>query len=108
MAAIEIPRFRGDTKDLVLKLKKDGEIFPLDGSSAILSVSKEKAPELADYVFQSIASIDVAEGSLTFTFSDEDVNVVGKHYYDVQLTDAAGKISTILKGPMPFEQDITK
>ena len=109
MATTTINRFRGDTKDLVLFLTdKDDEIFDITGATATFSVSEDKDPSTANYKFQSSATIDIAAGSLTFEFTDIQVDLVGNFFYDVQLLDVAGKKSTILKGKIKFEQDITK
>jgi len=108
VARTDINRFRGDTKDLVLKLTQDKQVFDLTGFSAVLSVSSDENPTTADYELQSNAVANVAEGSLAFPFAAADVDLVGDYYYDIQLTDSAGKISTIRKGKMLFSQDITK
>lgn len=103
-----IKRKRGDTKDLKLTLTQDGVIYPLTGCTALLSVNSKKEPTTNDYLFQSIAAIDIPTGVLTFPFTDEDVNHVGDFYYDVQITDGSGKKSTILEGKWTLKQDITK
>ncbi|MDA3807264.1 MAG: BppU family phage baseplate upper protein [Thiomicrorhabdus sp.] len=106
---LDFTRARGDTKDLVLKCTDDaGTIVPLTACTAVMSVSAEKAPTGNTYVFQSIAAVDEAGGILTFPFIEEEMDVLGKTYYDVQVTDADSKISTILKGVLTFVQDITK
>jgi len=108
MARTDINRFRGDTKDLVLKLTQDKQVFDLTGFSAVLSVSSDENPATADYEFQSNAVVNATDGSLVFPFVAGGVDLVGDFYYDIQLTDGAGKISTIRKGKMVFSQDISK
>ena len=48
MARTDINRYRGDTKDLVLKLIQNKEIFPLTDFSAKLSVNAEENPPTGD------------------------------------------------------------
>ena len=108
MARTDITRYRGDTKDLVFKLTQNKEIFPLTGCSAKLSVSSEENPTTAPDQFTSVATINAAEGKLEFPMPPADVDLVGNYYYDVQLTDGDSKISTIRKGKLTFNQDITK
>ena len=108
MARTDINRYRGDTKDLVLKLTQNKRVFDLAGFSAVLSVINEENPTSGSYEFQSNAVADEVAGTLTFPFISSDVDLVGDFYYDIQLTDGAGKISTIRKGRMVFTQDITK
>ena len=108
MARTDINRYRGDTKDLVLKLTQDKQVFDLTGFSAVMGVNSEENPTEDNCVFQSTAAVDVTLGTLTFPFAAGDVDRIGEFYYDVQLTDGAGKISTIRKGKFIFAQDITK
>jgi len=108
MARTDINRFRGDTKDLVLKLTQNKQVFDLTGFSAVLGVNSEENPIEDNCAFKTIASVDAAAGTLTFPFSVEDADRVGDFYYDIQMTDGAGKISTIRKGKVVFVQDITK
>ena len=108
MARTDINRYRGDTKDLVLKLTQDKAIFPLTDFSAVLGVNIEENPTEDNCVFKSTAAVDAAAGTLTFPFSVEDADRVGDFYYDIQLIDGVGKTSTIRKGKMVFAQDITK
>jgi hypothetical protein len=108
MARTDINRYRGDTKDLVMRLTQNKEVFPLTDFGAKLSVSVDENPTAGTYVLQADAVVDVAGGTLTFPFPTDKVDLLGDHYYDVQLTDGAGKTNTIRKGKMVFAQDITK
>ncbi|MFK5926942.1 MAG: BppU family phage baseplate upper protein [Desulfuromusa sp.] len=108
MARTDINRYRGDTKDLVLKLTQNKEVFPLTDFSAVLGVNSEENPTEDNCVFKSIAAVDSLAGTLTFPFTAENADRVGDYFYDVELTDGAGKISTVRKGKMAFAQDITK
>ena len=108
MARTDISRYRGDTKDLVLKLTQDKQVFDLTDFSAVLGVNVEENPTEDNCAFKSIAVVDPVPGTLAFSFAVEDVDRVGDFYYDVQLIDGAGKTSTIRKGKMVFVQDISK
>ena len=87
---------------------QDKQVFDLNGFSAVLSVSSDENPTTADYEFQWNAVVDATEDLLVFPFAIGDVDLVGDYYYDIQLTDGAGKLSTIRKGKMFFLQDISK
>ncbi len=108
MARTDINRYRGDTKNLILKLTQNKQVFDLTGFSAKLSVSAEEEPIGSVYAFQLTATIDSVNGTLTFQIAEENVDLIGDFYYDIELTDGAGKTSTIRKGKMVFAQDITK
>ena len=108
MARTDINRYRGDTKDLVLKLTQNKQVFDLTDFSAVLGVNIEENPTEDNCVFKSMATVDAATGALTFPFAVEDVDRIGDFYYDIQLTDGSGKTSTIRKGKIVFTQDITK
>ena len=108
MARTDINRYRSDTKDLVLKLTQNKEIFSLTDFSAVLSVNIEENPTEDNCAFKATATVDAATGTLTFPFAGEDIDRVGDFYYEVQLTYGAGKTNTIRRGKMVFAQDITK
>jgi hypothetical protein len=74
----------------------------------VLGVNSEENPTEDNCAFKTTAAVDAVAGTLTFPFVAEDVDRVGDFYYDVQLTDGAGKTSTIRKGKIVFVQDITK
>lgn len=105
-----IKRFRGDTRRLGATLKKDGLVLDITGCSFILTVNKKENPTELDLPeFASIGVIiDPALGQLYFPFTAEQVNLLGDFFYDIQMTDAIGELSTLVKKPITFTQDITK
>ena len=76
--------------------------------SAVLGVNVEENPTEGNCAFKATATVDSVEGTLTFPFAAEDIDLVGDFYYNIQLTDGAVKTSTIHKGKILFAQDITK
>lgn len=109
---------RGDTRPFTIALTEeqaDGTEEPLDltGSSLLLTVDPSATPtnDTAN-VFQLTATLagDPTTGIATFQVQSADwVGVAaGSYFYDVELTDSAGDILTILKGVFLIPQDITK
>ena len=106
-----ITRKRGDDYSIFLELT-DGANEPilLTGTTAILSVNSKREPVTNDYTFQIngvIYGAD-ADGIYEFPFTSVEADNVGKFYYDVELTDSAGKTRTVGEGPFIFKQDISK
>jgi len=107
-----ISRYRGDTiPDKWIIEDENGVPRDLTGCSAVLTVNRVKNPtSTATQLFQVNATVTapttgVAQFFLTSLEADQ---VPGKYYYDVQLTDADGLVSTIEKGVYRFVQDISK
>ena len=108
---IILNRKRGDTTSYFLDLVDDSK-QPLDitGASATFSVSQEREPDTASYVFQITGSIsgDPLAGQFEFPFTATEANNNGKFYFDIQYINSGGKIRTVKYGVIIFGQDITK
>jgi hypothetical protein len=60
-------------------------------------------------VFQILATLtNPAGGEATFAFTALEADLVGTYWYDIQLTDSSGKVFTLAKGRLLYQQDITK
>lgn len=123
-AECNLERRRADTKDITIRLTQttDGVTAPIDnasGYSGLLTINTVKEPDLnvspntGVQIFQS-AGVPNSPGSdalITFDFSAFDSSpevAPGSYFYDVQITDPAGKVSTPLIGKFVVKQDITK
>ena len=107
---MDITRKRGDTYPIQFQVLSNAAPMALSGESFLLTVDPEKAPTSnANNIFQLTGLIiDAPNGLIAFNPSAGDVDYVGKFYYDVQMTDGAGKIRTIVAGAFKLVQDITK
>lgn len=110
--AATITRYRGDTvADKVTVTDSAGVVVNITGFSFLLTVNKEKEPaSTSNQLFQVAGVITNAPaGMVEFSPTANQANQVpGKYYYDVQMTDGAGRIQTILFGRYVIKQDITK
>jgi len=106
-----ITRKRGDDYSIFLNLT-DGAKAPLDitGSGFVLSTSSSREPAAAAYEFQITGVISGAPtlGVVEFPFDSGKADSLGKFYYDIEMTDAGGKIRTVDDGVLIFTQDIGK
>ena len=99
-------RYRGDTKDRIYQvIGTDGTAQTITGWSAIMSFSTESEPTAASYVKQITATI---ADTTDFVFSFDGTIPIGRLFYDIQVTDAAGQKETVEKGSALFKQDIGK
>jgi hypothetical protein len=115
-----LERRRADTKDIVIRLKQDGTVIAsAAGYSGILTVNTVKepnlnvSPQIGVQIFQAngIPNSPATDGLMVFDFSlfDSSPEIPpGNYFYDVQITDPAGKVSTPLIGKFVVKQDITK
>lgn len=105
----DIERFRGDTSPLYLTLTKNNAPLNLAGCSAKMTVHKRSDPKETDFEFQKTASVaSESGGKFKFDFLEADVDLIGDFNYDMELTDAEGKKTTVKFGKLKFFQDITK
>jgi hypothetical protein len=112
----DIERRRGDTRAIQITLKSNGTAVSVVGFSALLTISTEKdPPDATTLVYQATgtpANSPATDGVIAFDFSDfasqSPQLVPGNYFYDIQITDAGGLLSTPVKGKFKIEQDITK
>jgi len=112
VATIELARRRGDTFAHVFTIT-DGAGAPIDitGHSFALTVDPSAAPADASANLFAItgAIIDAPAGKVSFAPDVAQADQTpGTYHYDVQMTDAGGRIRTIAAGKYKIVQDITK
>ena len=107
-----ITRYRGDTiADRLLVQDANGVVVNITGYSFLLTVSKDKEPASAANQLFQVAGVltNALDGKVEFSPTAEQADQTpGKYYYDVQMTNADGKIQTILFGRYTIRQDVTK
>lgn len=110
----EIIRRRGDTAPDVINVldQETGQALDITGFSYTMTLNTEKDPEAG--IGTEIASVsgtitDAANGRVEFLFSAGNADQApGCYFYDIQQTDASGRIKTIAKNKYRFYQDVTK
>ena len=119
-AECNLERRRADTKDVVIRLTQNGTVVAsAAGYTGLLTINTIKdpnlvvSPETGQQIFQSTGAPNspATDGLLVFDFSAFDSSpeiAPGNYFYDVQITDPAGKVSTPLIGKFIVKQDITK
>lgn len=108
----DITRKRGDTyaDQFTIKSETTGAAIDITGYSFLLTVDPAKTPaDATNNLFQLTGTItDGANGVVEFAPNATQADNVGSYYYDVQLTDGAGRIRTFDSGKYKFVQDVTK
>jgi hypothetical protein len=105
---MDISHTRGDTFVRNLAFKDDqGAAIDLTGSTVKFTIKTN--PGDASPVLQATAVVytpATGEGVVTFTAAQMAL-ALGNYWYDIQLTDAAGVVTTILKGGFQITFDVT-
>lgn len=104
-----ITRKRGDTYPIEILVTSDGG--PLDVSSCTfkLTVDPARAPvDDTNNIIVLTGTLVGDPGRVNFPMTDEQADHLGKYYYDIQMTDGAGLIRTLLADKFVWVQDITK
>lgn len=109
---IDLERYRGDTVPDSFTIKDStGTVVNITGYSFLMTVNSDKNPaDATNEIYQLTGSItDAPNGVVEFEPSAVQADQPpGTLYYDIQMTDASSKISTIVKGKLKYLQDITK
>jgi len=107
-----ISRYRGDTAvDRFTVTDSDGAVINITSYTFLLTVDEKKSPaNTATQVFQIAGTIvDAANGIVEFEPTTGNANQVpGTYWYDVQMIDPDGLITTLVKDQYIFVQDISK
>lgn len=107
-----ITRFRGDTAADTFFIKNSaGVIVNITGYTFKMTLNPNKAPlDALAQMYQVVGVIaDGPGGKVTFTPTALQTDVLaGKYYYDVQMIDTSGAITTIALDAYIYKEDITK
>lgn len=109
----ELCRSRGDTEPMVFTIKDgDGNVIDVSGWSFLFTVDPAPDPTTtANNLFQLTGSFvtDGTDGQVQFEPSAVEMDQTpDTYFYDLQRTDGAGKIRTLMKGSFIVLPDITK
>ena len=104
---------RGDTKPITLKFKdKDGNPVDITGATIWFTVKKSPADDDSLAVIQKeiTTHINPTGGISSFTIEHLDTNNLEliSYYYDIQLVDAGGNVTTVIYGKFKLLPDITR
>ena len=108
---MQIERKRGDTyaDEFVVTDKRTWEPANLAGCTCLLTLDSRSAPDdSSTQVYQLVATVRPTEGVIEAAPSASQADQVGTFYFDLQLTDATGKVRTIASGTYIYIQDRTK
>jgi hypothetical protein len=111
MASTDLSIYRGDDKTWNLNFT-DANGSPIDLTNSVIYFTvKKKTGDLdaSAYIAKDITSHSQATGgisAITITDTDSDI-AVGTYYYDIQLVDSVGIVTTITTGNFLVLRDIT-
>lgn len=101
---------RGDTASWTYTIKEDGQPKDITGWSYKLTVDPSSEPVDASKNLFSLAGVIAVgtDGKIKFQMSLVQADNVGKNFYELQQTDAATDVRTLLEGEYVFVQDVAK
>ena len=109
---MDIVRKRGDTypDTLVVTSRKTKNVVNLTGCTFVMTLSSTPNPvDDSTQIYQITGLVpDVLTGEVEFAPTVEQANKVGYFYFDIQMTDSFGDITTLDSGTYTYIQDITK
>ena len=105
----KVERQRGDDHDHLFQvLDGDYAAIPLTTETFRLTINSEENPtDDTNQLYTVLGSIvEASTGKISFVLTG--TLDIGNYFFDIQMTDTAGKKRTIAKGQWNIIQDITK
>ena len=100
----------GDTKDIVVTVFDElDQVVPIDGAliTFILSVNEFSAALVTKTIGAGIVITNAAGGEFTVTLDVADTEpLVGEHYFEAEVTDTGGRVSTVVLGVIDIRQNV--
>ena len=105
--------YRGDTRSITLTFTdKNSDPIDLTGATLWFTVKSAVADADADAVIQKKITdhTDPTNGISTVVISPEDTEnlPIARYFYDFQLVDPNGNVSTVLEGTFKLKYDVTR
>ena len=109
---LDIRRTKGDTYALVFTITANSAAIDITDYTFLMTADPSPSPPDDTTKIFEIVGVIVApatNGRFSFTPSPADVDqVIGTYYYDVQATDGAGLVRTLIKGKFIIEPEVTQ
>lgn len=107
-----IVRRRGDTYADEIIVKSKATKLPIDitGYSFVMTLdTRQDPPDTSTNVYTlNGVIVDAAAGRVEFAPSSLQADQLGTFFYDVQMTDGAGRKRTVILDKYVYKQDISK
>ena len=107
----ELSAYRGDDKTWNLNFTDaNGDPIDITGSTVFFTVKVNKTDKDSDAIISKDQSshVDAVNGQTTISLTNSDTDIkVGNYYYDIQLVDSLGIVTTIVVGAFKVKQDVT-
>ena len=100
----------GDSKDIVVTvLDENDQVVPITGATIvfILSVNEFSAALVTKSTGAGIVITNGPRGVFTVTLDVADTEpLIGEHYFEAELTDAGGRVSTVVLGTIDIRKNV--
>ncbi len=100
----------GDSKDIVVTvLDEQDQVVPITGASVVFILSRTEfsAALVTKTTGAGIVITDDVGGVLTVSLVPADTEpLVGTHYFEIELTDVALRVSTIVVGRIDIRKNV--
>jgi uncharacterized membrane protein YkgB len=104
---INLEIVQNDTWKQTYSVKKNSTLLDMTGMTLEITVVDEDDVEVLAISTAGMApAISIVTTSFTINKADA-ISVVGKYYYDIQLTDLTGVVSTICRGYVKVIKEYT-
>lgn len=108
----DLTRRRGDSyaDEFIIKDRDTGLAIDITGCTFVMTVDPAKEPSdaLNNLFTVSGTILDAVNGRVEFAPTATQTDHVGQFYYDIQMTDGAGRKRTVVLAKYKLTQDISK
>jgi hypothetical protein len=109
-ATLDLNITRGDTETIVVSLTQDDQTTPIDITGRTYTAQLRTSPDIAIISASFTCTVtDGSNGQVTCVLSSTDSAELkpGYYYWDLQ-ENASGVISTVLRGTVTVDADVTR
>ena len=109
-ATLDLNLTRGDTESIVVSLTAEDETTPIVITGRTYSAQLRTTPDIAAISAAFVCTVtDGSNGEVTCVLSSTDSALLdpGYYYWDLQ-ENASGVISTVLRGTVTVDADVTR
>lgn len=112
MSSSDISMYRGDDKSIVVTITQGGTPVNITNSSVFFTINSARGATDAGSIYQKIVTShsNPSQGETTISIPSGSSTsfTPGIYWYDVQLKQSTGSISTVVLGRFTVDADVTR
>lgn len=100
--------YRGDTKRIRLVISRNSIPIDITGATILFSMKQKMSDTVLALQKTGVLSNPLTGEAIITLDSADTLNLLGKYYYDIQITSSTGEVSTLICETVNILQDISQ